>query len=279
MTYSSEISRDNPTAILFVIDQSHSMNDKMSTQNSKASFVADVLNRTIYTLVTNCSRSEGIRDYFHLGVIGYGEGGASPGLGGVLAGAVFHPISAVAAAPLRVEDRLRSEDDGAGGIIERKVKFPVWFEAKGNNGTPMNAALLMATEVLAEWCETYPTCYPPTVLHVTDGESGDGDPSDVAAALRQISTNDGPCLLFNAHVSSDAGRAVQFPSVLPAVQDKFASTLFNMSSVLPSHIAHMAVDRGYNVPEGARGYIFNADPRDIVNFFEIGTRPRLTMDR
>jgi hypothetical protein len=64
MTYSAEISRDNPTCLLFVIDQSGSMNEKMATSKSKADFVADVLNKTIYTLVTNCTKSDGVRNYF-----------------------------------------------------------------------------------------------------------------------------------------------------------------------------------------------------------------------
>jgi hypothetical protein len=95
MTYSAEISRDNPTCLLFVIDQSGSMIEKMATSKSKADFVADVLNKTIYTLVTNCTKSDGVRNYFDIGVIGYGGGGVGPGLGGALAAGVVHPMTAV----------------------------------------------------------------------------------------------------------------------------------------------------------------------------------------
>ena len=42
MTYSTpEISRDNPTAIVFLIDQSGSMDEKMVTGKTKADFVAE----------------------------------------------------------------------------------------------------------------------------------------------------------------------------------------------------------------------------------------------
>jgi hypothetical protein len=64
MAYSAEISRDNPTAILFLIDQSASMDEKMTTGKTKADFVADVLNKTIYTLAINCTKSDGVRHYF-----------------------------------------------------------------------------------------------------------------------------------------------------------------------------------------------------------------------
>ena len=42
MPYSAEISRDNPTCLLFVIDQSGSMDEKMTTSKPKSVFVADV---------------------------------------------------------------------------------------------------------------------------------------------------------------------------------------------------------------------------------------------
>ena len=45
MAYQAEISRDNPTCFLFVIDQSGSMDEKTETGTSKAQFVADVLNK------------------------------------------------------------------------------------------------------------------------------------------------------------------------------------------------------------------------------------------
>jgi hypothetical protein len=75
VAYSAEISRDNPTAVVFLIDQSGSMDEKMVTGKTKADFVADVLNKTIYTLVTNCAKSDGVRHYFDVGVIGYGGQG------------------------------------------------------------------------------------------------------------------------------------------------------------------------------------------------------------
>src|SRR5215211_6175379 len=156
MVYSAEISRDNPTCILFVIDQSTSMNEKMASGKSKASFVADVLNKTIYTLVTNCTKADGVRNYFDVGVIGYSGAGVSNGLGGALASGALHPIAAVADAPLRVEERVRAVDDGAGGIVEQKTKFPVWFEPRNEGGTPMCAALTRAAELLADWCDAHP---------------------------------------------------------------------------------------------------------------------------
>ena len=96
-----------------------------------------MLNKTFYTLVTNCSKADGVRNYFDVGVIGYSGAGVANGLGGSLHSGDLHPIAAVAGAPLRVEERVRAVDDGAGGIVEQKTKFPVWFDPKNEGGTPI----------------------------------------------------------------------------------------------------------------------------------------------
>jgi len=55
--------------------------------------------------------------------------------------------------------------------------------------------------------------------------------------------------------------------------------LLRMSSPLPPHLAQFADDKGYTIADGSRGFIFNGDPQCIVDFFEIGTRPKLVADR
>jgi hypothetical protein len=192
----------------------------------------------------------------------------------------MHPIAAVAEAPLRVEERRRAVDDGAGGVVEQRIKFPVWFEPRNAGGTPMRAALTRAAEIMAEWCDAHPDSYPPTILHVTDGEATDGNPEDVAAALQQLHTTDGQALLFNLHVTTMGGttmggHGIIFPAGEGALVDQYARMLFRMSSPLPPHLARLAGDKGYAISAGARGFIFNAEPKLIVDFFDIGTRPRL----
>ncbi len=126
MAYNSEISRDHPTCFLFIIDQSGSMDEKTEgSGRSKAQFVSDVLNKTIYTLVTNCSKADGVRNYFDVGIIAYGGAGVGSGFGGAISGNILHGISKLSDHPLRVEDRVRKMGDGAGGIIDQKTKFPV----------------------------------------------------------------------------------------------------------------------------------------------------------
>ena len=272
MSYEAQISRTAPAAFLFVVDQSGSMSDKMSSGKSKSEFVADALNRTLVNLVTRCTKAEGVRDYFEVGVIGYGGTGVANGFSGFLGSKALSPISVIEQNPTRVEDRKKKVDDGAGGIIETVIKFPVWFEPKSSGGTPMREALTKAAEELVAWCDAHPDSYPPTVLHVTDGESTDGDPEEIATHLGGIRTNDGEVLILNIHGSALGADPIRFPSSEQGLPDNYAKMLFRMSSQLPKHLVDFAQEKELKVGVESRGFMFNAEAVEIVDFFDIGTR-------
>jgi hypothetical protein len=273
MPYTAEISRANPTCFLFIVDQSASMTKPFGGQPGKAKSqgVADAINRLLQNLVLKCAKSEGIRDYFHVGVIGYG-GRAGPAFGGALAGRKLAPISEVANQPLRVEQRTRKVDDGAGGLVEQKFKFPVWVEPKGEGKTPMCQALTQAKEVLADFIAKYRAAYPPVVMNITDGAATDGDPEPAAAAVRGLTTKDGNVLMFNAHLSSRPDQPIEYPDKPEGLPDDYARLLFRLSSLLPLKIKAALRDEGFKVSDATRGFVFNADLVSVVRFMDIGTR-------
>jgi hypothetical protein len=275
MPYSAEISRTNPSCLLFLIDQSGSMEDPFGGEatRQKAEGVADAINRLLQNLVIKCAKAEGVRDYYHVGVIGYGENQVRPGFGGQLAGEDLLPISAVAAAPARVEERTKKVDDGAGGLVDQKVKFPVWFDPAAKGGTPMCGALTRATAIVEGWLAQHPDCFPPIVVNISDGESTDGDPSSPAEALRRLSSSDGGVLLFNCHLSSQTAAPIEFPADEDKLPDEHGRRLFTMSSPLPDYMREIAEQEGYPVADGARGFAFNADIVAVIRFLDIGTRP------
>src|SRR3954465_15853507 len=149
MAFSAEISRTNPTCLLFLVDQSSSMAKPFGGQpgKTKAEGVADAINRLLQNLVLKCAKADGIRDYFYVGLIGYG-GRVGSALGGALGGQTLVPVSAIANSPLRGEQRTRKVDDGAGGLLEQSFKFPVWFEPTAGGRTPMRGALALAKQYL-----------------------------------------------------------------------------------------------------------------------------------
>jgi hypothetical protein len=273
MSYTAEISRTNPTCFLFLVDQSGSMLEPFGAQpeKSKAEGVSDAINRLLQNLVLKCAKADGIRDFFHVGLIGYG-GRVASAFGGALAGQALVPISTLAKNPLRVEQRSRRVDDGAGGLIEQKFKFPVWFESKPAGKTPMCAALTLAQKYLKAFLSVNPDSYPPLVINITDGEASDGIPIQAAEELQQLASTDGNTLLFNAHLSEKRASPVEFPENNLGLADKFARLLFQMSSVLPPKLLAAAKSDGYPVGSAARGFVFNADLVAIVRFLDIGTR-------
>lgn len=273
MPYTAEIRRTNPTCFLFLVDQSSSMLEPCggNEEKSKAHGVADAINRLLQNLALKCAKSDGIRDYFHVGVIGYG-GRVAAAFGGALAGHSLAPVSKIAKNPLRVEQRTRKVDDGAGGIMEQKFKFPVWFEPVAQGKTPMCGAFKLAHSTVAEFLRTYPDCYPPLVINITDGAATDGAPDAPAATLRDLASSDGNVLLFNAHLSDKQLRPIEYPDREDGLPDQYAKLLFRMSSVLPQKLLGAAKAEGFIVTPTSRGFVFNADLVAIVRFMDIGTQ-------
>jgi len=277
--YSAEISRASPTAFLFLLDQSASMQDpfggaeqKGDAAPSKARVLADTVNDLLRNLVLRCAKGEGVRDYFHVGVLGYGERVqplVEPAEGHGAPGGLV-PISALADRPKRMKERLRGDGDGG----ERRVKVPVWFDPHAKNGTPMCQALDQTAQTVRRWIDAHPRSFPPVVVNMTDGEATDGEPLRYAQQLRSFATDDGEALLFNVHLSESEEPAVELPSAAGELPpEEYAEKLFQMSSQLPFAMRSAAESEGYRVDLDTRGFVFNADPGALVRFLEIGTRP------
>jgi hypothetical protein len=278
MAYRAEISRSHPTVILMVIDQSSSMGHRLNSGQTKSKFLADVLNKTFYTIITNCSKADGVRDYFEIGVVAYSGTEARNGFQGTLASQVVQPISRIAELPIRIESRTKKTVGPNDEILETSVKFPIWFEPLNRGKTSMCAGLTVALQVLTAWCSKHPNSYPPTVLHVTDGHPTDGNPEPIADQIMSLGTEDGACLLFNLHVDVGRGPSQIFPNDARIIPDRYGQRLFRMSSSLPEHAVAAAKSKGYDVRTGARGFAFNADIDGIADFFEIGTRAGTSME-
>ena len=98
------------------------------------------------------------------------------------------------------------------------------------------------------------------------------DPASIAADLKAIATQDGPTCVFNLHLSSSPGAPITFPDSDSSLSDKFARSLFQMSSTLPPPIATGARNEGFAITDGTRGFVFNAHIIHTIQFLDIGTR-------
>jgi hypothetical protein len=276
MTYSAEISRDNPSCFLFLIDQSTSMEEEVAAGDAtqqKATGVADTMNRWLQELSIKCAKADGVRDYYHVGVVGYGKK-VGPCLNTESNGQPMVPISQIADNPSRLEERTKKLPDGAGGVTEQTIRFPVWFDPIADGGTPMCRAAGEAEQILSNWLSEHPDCYPPIVIHITDGEATDGDPTDRIKNLTSMSSTDGNVMLFNIHLSANPNASpISFPDSADDLPDDYSRMLFETSSPLTPTMRALAKEHGFSPAESARSFVLNADMVLLVQAIDIGTRP------
>jgi hypothetical protein len=280
--YTEPIDRRNPTFFLFLIDQSGSMSLPFAGQTgkTKAQGVADAINRIIQELVFGCSLGLEIADRYYMGLMGY-NGTINLGFGGPLMGQYHVPVSQVESNPLRVETRVKKTDDGAGGILEQEVAFPIWIDPVACGKTKMREALEIAKESVADFVSSFPESYPPIVMNITDGKPTDATPPDfpevetAARDLRSISNRHGShALLYNIHLSSKNALPVLFPTDQEQLPSKYSKLLFRMSSPLTDKMREMASAKVLDVEllPGARGFVYQADLVSVIKCLDIGTR-------
>lgn len=276
MPYTSEISVTNntPGCLVFLVDQSDSMKDLWKKGDKpKCEAVATIINRLLDTTILRCSKNEGVRDYFHIGVIGYGPGNkAKFAWSGSLAGREFVTVNELRenAQIIKVNKKI---DAGDGTLIEREIEMPKWFDPVGEGSTPMAEAFHLAIEKLNGWIGSYPNSFPPIIFNITDGEPNDAKKAEQSAkSLTNMTTSDGNLLLFNIHISDKEGQEILFPVHDETLPDKKAKLLFRMSSVLPEPFINVAKEECLPANEGSRGFLFNADSVKLIEFIDIGTR-------
>jgi uncharacterized protein YegL len=273
-TYKQEISatKNLPSCLIVLLDQSGSMADQFGAdKRSKAIAAALAVNRALEMLVDNCTKGEDVRDYFHVGVIGYGNNAAQDLLtgGSGPAGLLISSKLEERAATVEVETE---EVDHAGNL--KVDQLNKWFDPVANGGTPMDEAFNMASAKLQQWVASYPNSFPPMVLNITDGEPNQPDVAESAArALQQIKTSDGDTLLFNCHISSTGAAAVEYPTSEQGLPDDKAQWLFRISSEIPESLVSNAQAAGLtSVVPGSRGFVYNANAGKLVKFLRIGTK-------
>jgi uncharacterized protein YegL len=285
--YEKSAERANPACIVFLLDQSYSMNDGISgTPKPKIEVLEAGINRFIADLISLCEKGEeeGPRHYFDVGVIGYTTDRSDPPISIVgpvlrgeketLTGRDLLSVPELFNDTLALEDRERTEYDDTGGLIKVKVKFPVWYrkpDPSSMGGTAMCRAIEYVKAVVEPWCALHSRSFPPVVIHLSDGEATDGDPEAAAAALKHVSTDDGELLFFNCHISESQAQSVVFPSSELMLTDERAKVLFRMSSELPESVRSRAEVKGISCAPGARGMVFNADAAQMIQLIQMGT--------
>jgi hypothetical protein len=263
MPYSQKPNRSNPGCILFLIDHSFTMIDEciggLGTPKSK--LVEEVVNQFIERLCVQCTRDQGApRHHYDLGIIGYttdksGKKIVESAFSGDLTGQDIVPLPDLWENPLPAGES-------------------VWYQGPPKSqchATPMKAALERAAQLLSRWIGDHQSAFPPLVIHITDGESTDGNPIPAATDLMKLKTEDGNVLLVNCHLSSSTAAPVRFPKGESELSDPFAKELFRMSSVMPDQFREVAEQEQLSAPSGCRMMVFNANAAAIAALLQSGT--------
>ena len=139
-------------------------------------------------------------------------------------------------------------------------------------GTPMAATFDLAYRAVQNWVNAHPDSPAPVVMHITDGESTDGDPTPNARKVMELRTNDGHALVFNCHITEKNVAQIEFPANDREISSlSNAQVMFRMSSPLPGPMAEAARDQEFEVQPGARGCVYQADSDTLIRFINFGS--------
>ncbi|MBK7763305.1 MAG: VWA domain-containing protein [Bacteroidetes bacterium] len=259
------ISSTNPCLLVYLIDQSGSMKDKFgNASHSKAVEVTNAINDIIYQVGLRCIGSGGeIRNRFEIAIVGYGkqEDAVQSGWEGQLSGKWVVSIKNIFEFPLEQDD-----------------DKPIWIKPYCVSSTPMTKAFENAKRICNDWINwgNHRDCHPPIIINITDGEATDAGSNFSAIKneveqIKSLRTNYGGANILNIHISTRAGDKLLFPNEVNS-GDKFEKLLFEMSTPLDENMIRLAKNRGYNIENGAKAYVYNGDAVDLLNFLDIGSQ-------
>lgn len=278
--YTQSITRSHRTAFFLAIDCSGSMAEPIhfrGGRKAKSEVVATIANELLFELIERARRSDGVRDYYDIAVLGYlGDDEVTPLLPD---GAAMHTVCELAAMEPRIRTELLEYRLPDGSISLREIPTPRWLEPRAEGQTPMCEALRRIRDLASEWVlrPENAESFPPVVFNITDGEATDCDEEElraVAGQIRSLATFDGNVLLVNIHIATAAERhPLLFPE--PAEEhyaNRYASLLYDCSSTMPEPF-HAAIRelKGPGALPPFRGLCFNASAAELVSALNIGS--------
>ena len=278
--YTQSITRTHRTAIILAIDGSGSMAEKIRFRNrqmTKAEAVATITNGMLFELIERARRSDGVRDYYDIAVIGYsGDDEVYSLLPG---GRELISVAELAAGEPQMKTEVVEYRLPDGSISLREIPYPAWVEPEAAGQTPMCEALRRVRDIAAAWCAdpAHAESFPPMVFNITDGEATDCDDAElraVAGQIKSLRTADGNVLLVNIHIAAgDTPHTVFFPSAEEAsYPNRYAAVLYDCSSPMPEVFNEAIREaKGPGVLPPFRGMSFNASAEELITMLNIGS--------
>ena len=278
--YTQSITRTHRTAFIFVIDGSGSMAEKIRFRGrlmTKADAVASITNGMLFELIERARRSDGVRDYYDIAVLGYsGDDEVYSLLPG---GRELISVAELAAGEPPIKTEVIEYRLPDGSISLREIPYPAWVEPEAAGQTPMCEALRRVRDIAAAWCAdpAHAESFPPMVFNITDGEASDSDEEElaqIAGRIRSLGTDDGRALLVNIHLASgDAAKGRIFlTDGETAYNNRYARLLYDISSPMPPLFDDAIRSlRGDEARGPFRGMCYNASITELLSILNVGS--------
>lgn len=288
LPYTAQITRNTPTAFIFLIDQSVSMRRTTvfnGEQMPMSEAVAKIVNDQINELVLRCIKTNEVRHYYDIAAIGYSTNAYSA-WNGELEGRDFVTPQELKEHPFKVITT-KKETRTRRGVVVKEVQKTQWLESRNDGSwTHVHTAFARAKSLLERWMEEHhdKDCYPPTIINITDGVFNGTTKENVlqlSNELKSMFTNDGNVLLFNIHIVPNGGGSVVFPINKAEIKgDKYGEILYEMSSLLPLRYNQPISEvRKDNSNDRHVAMAVNADMSTLIQLMDIGTPTNISQSK
>lgn len=287
--YTAQITRNTPTAFIFLIDHSGSMQRRTvfgGESMTLSEAVARIVNHQINELVLRCVKASEVRHYYDIAVIGYGRDAYS-GWKGNLEGRDFVSPEELRDYPYK-KIIVREEKRTRKGSVVKEVEKTQWVEAQHDGSwTRMDEAFQRAKSLLEKWMDKHhdKDCYPPTIINISDGEFN-GTTKDemiqLTNELKSMFTNDGNVILFNIHVTPGQEARVVFPVEKSELNhNSYGVTLFEMSSLLPTRYnpSIASIRNDADIQSRHVAMAVNSDMSTLLQLMDIGTPTNISQNQ
>lgn len=271
-THIQQWSSATPGLIIFLLDQSGSMQKEFQDSESRMNFATKALNRVIDSLIQKNFNGDRPKNRCFVVVIGYSYG-AQELCSGMLSD-LYDNVK-------RREPIRKKISDGAGGLVEVNKEMPIWVEPSyEDKWTDMAAAFRMAKQIINQWILDKPESPAPVIINISDGipyydlkptSVCESETKELAKEIMNISTNDGNVLIFNVEIGQN--HRIILPASIQEMEigGDGAKFLFEISSEIPEGYRAAAKANELQPRENSRGAIFGADAEYLIKMIDFGS--------
>lgn len=285
LSYAQRVTSSNPCAFVLLVDQSGSMSEEMEDNKgktlAKSEHIALIVNKFLDEILTTCQKTEGVKNYFEIVIVGYGqlneedESIVTICWEGDLSNKTWVSVDELKRGALRT-DIITMPNPSRFGKKEIEEPVNIWLEAKAEGLTPMKESINLCCDLLEDWVRNHPNSFPPIVFNITDGLASDieevNEIIEASAKLRSISTNDGNVLFFNCLISDNSENLLDFPLLSDKQlfeNDEYEMALFESSSTIPSNLKKLLPIPNQS-DEETKGLVLGSID-SVIRFLNIGT--------